>query len=464
MSWSPRAKDVRRDWGSDETGCTILHVDMDAFFASLETARHPEVAGRPVIVGMPAKMRGVVSTANYEARKYGVHSAMPMATAVRLCPHGCYFTVDHAYYSAISRQIFGGLLASITDRIEQVSVDEAYADVSGALLRWKRPTAIGAYIRQEVARRWHITCSVGIASNMLIAKLASTNAKPDGMLMIPRSRNAEFMSMLPLGAINGIGPALQGKLSADGITSVDQLRQAGREELTEVTGSASVANWLYLAARGESERRIVTHAPMKSISAERTLLRDTRDLATVERLLHRCCDEVAARLRKSGLLARTVTLKLRYSDLTYSTRSQTLEVPMQDASLIYPVVRGLLLRLAGARDETDEARREIRLAGVGVSGLLDQKRTLIQPQLDLGEEDGTPARGIGQSAVRPQEGGIRTAAGKLSHAASSEGSASSSASSHPTADDLARQRHAAEKAIDSIREKYGEDQIHYGLW
>lgn len=207
MSNAPRNAAANRDWGHDERGCTMLHIDMDAFFASLEIARHPEIAGKPVIIGTGP--RAVVSAANYEARKYGINSAMAAARAHQLCPDGVFLPVDGAYYRQVSRQIFTDIFSQVTDAIEQVSVDECYMDVSGALLRWGSPTRIGAWLREQVAARFHITCSVGVACNKLVAKMASTNAKPNGMLLIPASQHAAFVQMMPLRAIPGIGPALE---------------------------------------------------------------------------------------------------------------------------------------------------------------------------------------------------------------------------------------------------------------
>jgi DNA polymerase-4 len=452
MSWSPRSRAVRRNWGSDETGCTFLHVDMDAFFAAAEMARHPETKGKPVIVARPASERGVVATANYEARKYGVHSAMATATAQRLCPQAIWFPGDHAYYSQLSHQIFGGLVASITDQIEQVSVDEAYVDVRGALLRWGSPSAIGAYIRREVARRWHITCSVGIASNMMMAKLASTNAKPDGMLLVPRSRNADFVALLPLGALNGVGPALLARLKRYGISTVLQVRELSETELEHVTGSPATAHWLFLASRGESERKLVVKAPEKSIGAERTLMADTRSIPVIEDVVRRCADEVATRLRAHHVLARTVTLKLRYSDLSYVTRAQSVPVPTQDASQLYPVARHLLWTVCGVTSENEPARESIRLAGVTVSGLSDVATTAIQPLLDFdtdpqnGEETNKSWGFTGSKGSRGSKG----SQGSLGYQA-------------PQRDRLSAQ-HNAEKAIDSIRQRYGSSSVHLGVW
>ena len=184
MSTAPRLAAAKRDWGHDETGCTVLHIDMDAFYASLEVARRPELKGKPVIIGTGP--RSVVSAASYEARRYGINSAMPAARAHQLCPDGVFLPVDMRYYRMMSSRIMHEVFLTVTDRFEQVSVDEGYMDVSGALLAWNRPSDIGAWVRRQVTERFHVTCSVGIACNKLVAKMASTNAKPDGMLLIPK--------------------------------------------------------------------------------------------------------------------------------------------------------------------------------------------------------------------------------------------------------------------------------------
>ena len=318
MSTAPRIAAAKRDWGHDEVGCTVLHIDMDAFFASLEVARHPEYADKPVIIGIGN--RSVVSAANYEARKYGINSAMASSRARKLCPNGVFLPVDIHYYREMSRRIFTEVFSRVTDRIEQVSVDECYMDVSGALLRWKSPRAIGAWIRDQVARRYHITCSVGIAANKLVAKMASTNAKPDGMLMIPVARHAEFVQMMPLRGIPGIGPSLEKRLNAWGVDSVADLAKMSMESLEQATGSAISARGLYMAARGLDDRPVAPRAQEKSVGAERTFDKDTQDMRQVTSMLRWCCDDVAGTLRRRGLMARKVMVKLRFPDLSYATK------------------------------------------------------------------------------------------------------------------------------------------------
>lgn len=390
MSTAPRIAAAKRDWGHDETGCTILHVDMDAFFASLEVARHPEYAGKPVIVGIGN--RSVVSAANYEARRYGVNSAMASSRARRLCPNGIFLPVDMRYYHEMSRRIFSEVLSRITDRIEQVSVDECYMDVSGALLRWKSPCAIAVWIREQVATRYHITCSVGIAANKLVAKMASTNAKPNGMLMIPAARHAEFVQMMPLRGIPGIGPALEKRLNAWGVDSVSDLAKMSAESLEQATGSSVAAHGLYMAARGLDDRPVAARAQEKSIGAERTFDEDTQDMRRVRSMLRWCCDDVAGTLRRRRLMACKIMVKLRFPDLSYATKGHTLDRPADAASVLYPQCVSLLLAMMGMPARSAGAvslARPVRLAGVSASGLVDRNETVIQPSLDdVLEEDG----------------------------------------------------------------------------
>lgn len=405
MSTAPRLQAAKRDWGDDETGCTVLHIDMDAFYASLEIARNPRLKGKPVIIGTGT--RSVVSAASYEARAYGVNSAMATARARQLCPNGVFLPVDMSYYRMMSRRIFDEVFSQITDQIEQVSVDEGYMDVSGALRRWGKPSRIGAWIRAQVAQRYHITCSVGIASNKLVAKMASTNAKPDGMLLIPVNRQAQFVQMMPLRGIPGIGPSLERKLNSWGITSVADLATASETALAQATGSAIAAHNLHMAAWGLDERAVTPHTPEKSIGSESTFDEDTHDAHQVRGLLRRCCDEVARSLRTRGLMARTLTVKLRYADLSYTTRAKTMDHPADAASTLYPQAVELLnttLGLAPDTPDTTPLPKEIRLAGISASGLIQARGAVIQPTLeDMLEEHGSASGESRSNRLRDAE-------------------------------------------------------------
>ena len=426
MSTAPRIAAAKRDWGHDETGCTVLHIDMDAFFASLEVARHPEYAGRPVIIGIGN--RSVVSAANYEARRYGINSAMASSRARKLCPDGVFLPVDIRYYREMSKRIFTEVFSQVTDRIEQVSVDECYMDVSGALLKWKSPRAIGAWIRERVAARYHITCSVGIAGNKLVAKMASTNAKPDGMLMIPLARHAEFVQMMPLRGIPGIGPSLEKRLNAWGVDSVADLAKMSVESLERVTGSAVGARGLYMAARGMDDRPVAPRAPEKSVGAEHTFATDTQDMRRVTSMLRKCCDDVASTLRRKGFMARKVMVKLRFPDLSYATKGRTLDGPTDVAGVLYPQCVSLLLSMMGMTEDSADAvslARPVRLAGMSAGGLVKAEDAVTQPSFDDmldDQEHGSPGPVAQSERMR-----------------------------------------GAEAALDAVRRKYGNGVAHLGI-
>lgn len=433
MSTAPRIAAAKRDWGHDEVGCTVLHIDMDAFFASLEVARHPEYADKPVIIGIGN--RSVVSAANYEARKYGINSAMASSRARKLCPNGVFLPVDIHYYREMSRRIFTEVLSRVTDRIEQVSVDECYMDVSGALLRWKSPRAIGAWIRDQVARRYHITCSVGIAANKLVAKMASTNAKPDGMLMIPVARHAEFVQMMPLRGIPGIGPSLEKRLNAWGVDSVADLAKMSMESLEQATGSAISARGLYMAARGLDDRPVAPRAQEKSVGAERTFDKDTQDMRQVTSMLRWCCDDVAGTLRRRGLMARKVMVKLRFPDLSYATKGHTLDCPTDAASMLYPQCVALLLAMMGMPESSIDAislTRPVRLAGMSAGGLVEAADAAVQLSLDdMLEEQNEAQRGRGTDTEPSTQ---------------------------------SERLRGAEAALDAVRLKYGKGSVRLGIW
>ena len=433
MSTAPRIAAAKRDWGHDEVGCTVLHIDMDAFFASLEVARHPEYADKPVIIGIGN--RSVVSAANYEARKYGINSAMASSRARKLCPNGVFLPVDIHYYREMSRRIFTEVFSRVTDRIEQVSVDECYMDVSGALLRWKSPRAIGAWIRDQVARRYHITCSVGIAANKLVAKMASTNAKPDGMLMIPVARHAEFVQMMPLRGIPGIGPSLEKRLNAWGVDSVADLAKMSMESLEQATGSAISARGLHMAARGLDDRPVAPRAQEKSVGAERTFDKDTQDMRQVTSMLRWCCDDVAGTLRRRGLMARKVMVKLRFPDLSYATKGHTLDCPTDAASMLYPQCVALLLAMMGMPESSIDAislTRPVRLAGMSAGGLVEAADAAVQLSLDdMLEEQNEAQRGRGTDAEPSTQ---------------------------------SERLRGAEAALDAVRLKYGKGSVRLGIW
>ncbi|MDO8151979.1 DNA polymerase IV [Isoptericola sp. b408] len=388
MSRGPRSADVRRDWGSDEDGATILHVDMDAFFASVELARRPELRGRPVIVG--GRDRGVVLAATYEARAYGVRSAMAMSQALRRCPQAVVVRPDHQAYRDVSRSVME-MLGDITAVVEQVSVDEAYLDVAGARRRLGLPTEIGAALRERVRSEHGVTCSVGIGRNKLVAKLASTHAKPDGLLLVPRDATEPFLRALPVGALTGVGDKTEAVLARWGITTVAQLADSEVDVLRTAVGPVA-GQHLHDLAWGRDSRPVVAGRPERSIGAESTFERDLRDTDDLVARLRELADRVAARLRRHDVLARTVTLKLRTSDFRTVNRSRTLEAPTDVAQELFSVARELLVGV-------DRGGLAVRLVGVRAENLRPRSGLSSQPTLFDAEDDRGEARREAEIAV-----------------------------------------------------------------
>ncbi|PZR55434.1 DNA polymerase IV [Xylanimonas oleitrophica] len=371
MSRAPRSADARRDWGSDESGTSVMHVDMDAFFASCELARRPELKGLPVIVG--GRERGVVLAATYEARAFGVRSAMSMTAALRLCPQAVVVPPDHRLYQEVSRSIMG-MIGEITAIVEQVSIDEAFLDVSGARRRLGPPTVIGARLRERVQQAHGVTCSVGIARNKFLAKLASTHAKPDGMLLVPDAASVPFLRTLPVGALWGVGEKTEQALARWGITTVAQLADTDVPTLQAAVGQVAGAH-LHDLAWGRDHRPVVAGREERSIGNETTFDVDQRDLVVVERRLLELADKVAARLRGQGLVGRTVALKVRTNDFRTLTRSRTLDGSTDVAREIYRVARELLAAV-------DLQGLPVRLVGVRVENLQARAGTAEQPTLE----------------------------------------------------------------------------------
>ncbi|MGZ4596520.1 MAG: DNA polymerase IV [Actinomycetes bacterium] len=382
----------------DDTGCPILHVDMDAFYASVELINRPELRGTPVIVG--GGSRGVVLSATYEARQYGVHSAMPMTRARRLCPQATVVAPSHHRYATVSAGVME-IFRSITPLVEPLSLDEAFLDVSGAVRRLGSPTTIGALIRDRVADEQRITCSVGVASTKFVAKLASTRAKPDGLLVVPAAGVVAFLHPLPVGALWGGGEKTERELVRLGLHTVGDIANTPRTTLVRALGQASGAH-LHALAWGRDERSVVAHEPDKSIGAEETFARDVDDPAVVRRELLRLSERTAGRLREAGLVGRTITLKIRFADFTTITRSRTLRDPTDVAQEVFATARGLYDALG-----LDRAR--LRLVGVRVEGLAEvetaPRQMLLGDRLHGRREAEQAADRAGQrfgsGAVRP---------------------------------------------------------------
>jgi len=358
MGRHPVPSGLRRDWGTDQDGCSILHVDMDAFYASVELARRPELRGRPVIVGGAA--RSVVLAASYGARAFGVHSAMPMTQARRMCPQAVVVPPDHGAYHEVSGAVMA-LLGEVTVLVEQVSIDEAFLDVSGARRRLGPPTRIAELIRARVRRDHGVTCSVGIAATKFVAKLASGLAKPDGVLLVPRDATVPFLHALPVSSLWGVGERTGEALARWGITSVAQLAEADVDTVQRAVGRVAGAH-LHDLAWGRDPRPVTPEHQDKSVGAETTFDADTTDLTAIEAHVLAMADRCAGHLRSKGLVGRTVSLKIKTADFQTLTRSRTFAVPTDVARDLFVAAREMLVG-------TDLGGRAVRLVGVRMEGL-----------------------------------------------------------------------------------------------
>jgi DNA polymerase IV len=336
----------------------ILHVDMDAFYASVETIKDPALRGRPVIVGGQGG-RGVVTSASYEARSFGVRSALPMITARRLCPHAAFVANDFGSYQDFSRRIREVFLA-YTPVVEPLSLDEAFLDVSGSVKLFGRPSDIARAIKSAIGGLG-LACTVGVAPNKFLAKLASSRAKPDGLLVVSADAIEEFLSPLPVTALWGVGAQTAEGLQRLGLKTVGHLATISKRTLERAVGD-SLGALLYDLARGIDERPVVPDETVKSVGSEETFAHDLDSTADILRETLRLADRIAARLRAKGLCGRTVTLKVRFSNFKTITRSRTLEHEVDTTAEIYEVARALYGRL-------DPDRPRVRLLGVGVTGL-----------------------------------------------------------------------------------------------
>ena len=355
--------------GPPDSGCRILHVDMDAFYASVELRDRPDLAGQPVIVGATAS-RGVVLSASYEARAFGVHSAMPVTRARRLCPQAVFIPPRHHAYSAVSKEIME-VFRSVTPEVEPLALDEAFLDVSGAIRRLGPPAGIGAMIRATIAEQQGITCSVGVATSKFVAKLASTRSKPDGLLIVPADGVLEFLHPLPVAALWGVGEQTGQVLARLGLRTVRDIAEIPVGTLQRELG-ASLGAHLAALAWGRDERPVASSTPEKSIGAEETFASDVDDPEVIRRELLRLSGRTARGLRSADALARTVVIKLRLANFTTITRSRTLPEPTDVARTIYATACALY----GAAGLDSRAR--LRLVGVRTSGLVPASRAATQ--------------------------------------------------------------------------------------
>src|SRR5467141_1425233 len=347
----------------DEQGlpgvASILHVDMDAFFVSVELLERPELRGKPVIVGGGPNQRGVVTAASYEARKFGVHSAMPLRTAGRLCPHAVFLDGHHAKYSEWSDRV-ATILAKFSPIVEMVSIDEAYLDLSGTERLHGPPLAATDKLLRTITRDTGLPCSGGLATTRLVAKVASDQAKPRGLLWVVPGSEARFLAPLSVRKIPGIGEVTERALRALRIETVEHLAAVPRETLDKVFGQWGDA--LYRKARGGDSYEFIIDAEPKSISHNHTFGEDTDDTAALASMLSHLSQKACKRLREAGLSTRTLTLTIRYAGFETYTRSKTLTEPAQLDTDIFAVFQNLF------RQHRDH-RRKIRLLGVSLSGL-----------------------------------------------------------------------------------------------
>jgi DNA polymerase-4 len=353
---------------------TILHVDMDAFFASVSELDYPQYRGKPLVVG--AGSRGVVLSANYAARKFGIRAAMPVARAQRMAPTAIFIPPDHERYSDVSRRVME-IFFEYTPYVEPLSLDEAFLDVTGSRRLFGNGRDIAQAIRKRVSDQEKITCSVGISTTKFIAKLASGRCKPDGVLEIAHDRILTFLHPLPVNEIWGVGPKTNEELQRLGLRTVADIAHTPIETLKRALGeSAGVA--LYELAWARDYREVVPDAPEKSISAAETFSYDLEDREEIFRELLRLTERATHRLRKRELRSKTIGLKVRFSDFTTITRSKTVALPINGTHEIYEIAKDLFLAL-----KIDGAR--IRLLGVSLENLSDE--TGAVEQLELGERE-----------------------------------------------------------------------------
>lgn len=356
----------------------ILHVDMDAFYASVEERDHPELAGRPLIVGGTSEGRGVVAAANYAVRKFGVHSAMPTATALRLCPQAMVLPVRMSRYAAVSRQIHD-IFFRWTPLVEPLSLDEAFLDVTGSESLLGKAEQIARRIKHEIQSETGLVASVGVAPNKFLAKIASDLEKPDGLVVVTPERVREFLDPLPVGRIWGVGKVTEGTLGRLGIHTIGQLRRLSCDTLGQQFGQQGEHFWRL--AHGIDDRAVVPDRVAKSISHETTFAADISDTEVLRAWLLDLTEQVGRRLRRQKQQGRTVHIKVRFADFRTITRSRTLRQPTDATVDLCQAANELL------SDALPASYQGVRLLGVGVSGFIGSR--LVQRTLfDEESEDG----------------------------------------------------------------------------
>jgi DNA polymerase-4 len=374
----------------------FLHIDMDAFFVEVERNRDPSLVGVPVIVGGLGR-RGVVASCSYEARARGVKSAMPMGEARRLCPHGRFVPPSHGVYGGVSRQVFE-VFRSFTPLVEGLSVDEAFLDIGGLRLHYETPAAVGHQLRARVRDQLSLPASVGISAVKFISKLASDDAKPDGLLVVPAGTELEYLQPMPVSRLWGVGQATRVTLGALGVECVGDLDSVPEQILVKRLGP-SLAQHLKRLAAGIDPRVVDTTETVKSVSVEETYESDITDLADIERAVLKLCNRLSLRLHRSGVAGHTISLKVRFADFETVSRSETVVDPIANTPGLWDEAQSLLTR-------ADIAGRGVRLLGIGVSGLV---AVAAPRQLSLQDPQRSIAAGVveevrerfGEDAVLP---------------------------------------------------------------
>lgn len=384
---------------------TILHIDMDAFYASVEERDDPTLRGKAVVVGAGA--RGVVLSANYQARKFGIRAAMPVGQAQRLAPQAIFVPPHHSRYSEVSKVVME-IFSRYTPQVEPISLDEAFLDVTGSRRLLGTGREIGEKIRAEVFAREEITCSVGIASTKFIAKLASDHCKPNGLLEIDPAQVIDFLHPLPVKAIWGVGPKTNEELARLGLRTVADIANTPRQTLIRALGEASGSH-LYELAWGRDYRAVTSDEPDKSISAANTFSYDLEVQEEILRELLKLTEKATARLRERKMSAQTIAIKVRFADFKTISRSKTLPLAIDGLQECYEVARALYEAL-----KLDRAR--IRLIGISLEGLVDADG--VPMQLVLGERDRgwrEATAALDQASARFGQGSVRPARLLTSH-------------------------------------------------
>ena len=370
----------------------ILHVDMDSFFSAVEVRENPELKGLPVIVGggiraaeeekekaaeePDRKIRGVVSTCSYEAREYGIHSAMPLSRAYKLCPDAKFLPVNMPLYKRVSREIMA-ILRKYADKIEQVSIDEAFLDVSTKVRDWDNAREYAQMIKREILEKEELTCSIGIAPNKTVAKIASAFVKPDGLTVVEEGKAREFLAPLPVKKIPGVGPKTDEMLKKMGIEQIGQLASCDVQKLVAKFGKYGTR--LHLVANGVDESEVEEEWERKSLSRERTFAEDTRDVSILNDCVDGLAEEVYNAIKREGFVFKTVSIKVKFEDFAIHTRAKTLKSFHSDLSMLKKAAKELMTEFSEGKGREKDKGKKIRLVGVRVSnlGVVDEKQRRI---------------------------------------------------------------------------------------